>query len=158
MPERMIIICSTVPPILTELVELIGQLESRTGVCKNVVYTGAPELVEPIVGGNLRYGIDTIVISSNVFHGGAEDTTIHGGVQLAERIKRINPETWFFIYSTAPESSPYVDGIIPKGDGPPTLGGPYGDHLRYVVEFMRIDFELIDTLELLHAKLPWLKP
>mgnify|MGYP001587385061 CR=1 FL=1 len=58
-------------------------------------------------------GSPALVVSGQVLgrYGGGS------GTDLARKVKRVNPQALFFIYSVMPDRNEAVDGVIPKSNG-----------------------------------------
>ncbi len=104
------------------------------------------EVVSTTVPGDVlemaRKGGPLFVISGQVFNGKQ-----YRGDQLANEVKKLNPEATFLMYSRFPEVSPGVDGFIEKY--------PNYDPDRYTVVARILAMDMTDlTLEKIHEAFP----
>lgn len=87
--------------------EGIAECVAELGENADILYTSDPREVLREARGDEPI----FIVSGQVF----DHPT--SGTDLARAVKRINPNTLFFIYSVMPEWNEAVDGIIPKGYG-----------------------------------------
>lgn len=138
----MIVVLQSVPLILEALKRLLGKELSN-----QIAFTSDWQVALNAVETRRGRGDRTVLVSSSVFRDGG----VTGNI-VALGAKELDPSAWVFIYSIDLDDgvSRFVDGYIPK-----PLEGL--DMNAQVLEFLRLDFSTIGSLDELRRRLPWLK-
>ncbi len=137
----MIIVVQSLDFVLAQLKHRAEQ-ELASEQLTGIVFTDNPETAIDHVNEGRNHPSRTIVVSSSVFEG-----TGTNGLILAKRVRVIDPNAWFFIFSVTPQANQNVDGVIPK-ESP--------DMYTQLMEFLGLNFDQIESLDALRQQLSWL--
>jgi hypothetical protein len=146
----MLIVLQSFPEVLTELRRRADQRLTPAQL-ENILFTSNHREALDYVLAEKRKPDRTVVISSTVFYAQSDDTATNdlNAAILSASMKDIDPEMWFFTYSTAPQTSEHIDGAIPKSPS-----NMYG----HALEFLTLDLADAKSLDELHEQIPWIAP